>query len=68
VLEQTGGMPEKAVVIHSKATVPSRQRSPRGSSLRTGEPVRRQVSMLELLQEAASVKDLIQQFRESLAI
>lgn len=56
------------VVVHSTEIAPAVARSPRGAPGRTGRISARQVSMAELLGETANSNELIQRFREEVAI
>jgi SIR2-like domain len=59
---------DDAIVIHSLPIPPAMPRSPRGALGRSGRSGVRSVSIGELLNEAANTNDLLQRFREALAI
>ena len=59
---------ENAILIHSLETNPSPARSPRGSPGRTGRAGLREVSISELMSEATTSAELIQRFREEVAL
>jgi hypothetical protein len=59
---------DDAIVIHSLETTPSLPRSPRGAPGRTGRPGLREVSIAELFSSAASSAELLQRFREEVAL
>lgn len=58
----------EAVVVHSAEIAAVLPRSPRGAPGRTGRIGLRQVSMVELLEEAANSNELLQRFREEVAV
>jgi len=59
---------DDAILIHSLETTPSLPRSPRGAPGRTGRPGLREVSIAELVGAAATSADLLQRFREEVAL
>lgn len=59
---------DQAIVIHSLETMPALPRSPRGAPGRTGRLGVREVSIAELMSETVSSAELIQRFREEVAI
>lgn len=59
---------DDAILIHSLETTPSLPRSPRGAPGRTGRPGLREVSIAELVGVAATSADLLQRFREEVAL
>lgn len=59
---------DDAIVIHSLETTLSLPRSPRGTLGRTGRPRLREVSIAELVGAAATSADLLQRFREEVAL
>jgi len=59
---------EDAIVIHGAEIVPPMSRSPRSAPGRTGEIGLRQISISDLLRETANSDDLVQRFREGVAI
>lgn len=58
----------EAIVIHSAKIVRAKARSPRGAPGRTGRVGVREVSMAELLEEAANGNEVLQRFREEVAV
>lgn len=69
-LEQAGcyDNEENVIVIQSLEIVPKSHRSPRRAPGRTGIVERRKVSIRELLNEVTCVDDLVQRFREEVAL
>ncbi|MEH2487546.1 hypothetical protein [Bradyrhizobium sp. AZCC 2230] len=59
---------DDVVLIHSLETAPPAARSPRGAPGRTGRSSRREVSIAGLMNETATGAELIQRFREELAL
>ena len=59
---------DDAILIHSLETTPSLPRSPRGALGRAGRPGLREVSIAELVGVAATSADLLQRFREEVAL
>ncbi|MDJ0390240.1 SIR2 family protein [Roseomonas sp. E05] len=58
----------EAVLVHSAEIAPAMARSPRGAPGRTGRVGVREASMAELLNEAVNSNELVQRFREQVAI
>jgi len=67
-LRQNGHVTDDAILVHSAEIVPAMARSPRAAPGRTGKLGLRQVSVTELLANAANSNDLVQRFREAVAI
>lgn len=59
---------DEAIVIHSLETSPALPRSPRGAPGRTGRLGLREVSITELMNEAVTSAELVQRFREEVAL
>jgi hypothetical protein len=59
---------DDAIVIHSLETTPALPRSPRGAPGRTGRLGLREVSIAELINGTATSAELIQRFREEVAL
>ncbi len=59
---------DDVVLIHSLEAAPPAARSPRGAPGRTGRSRRREVSIAGLMNETATGEELIQRFREELAL
>jgi SIR2-like domain len=56
------------ILIHSHEKTPAMQRSPRGAPGRTGRSGLREVSISALLNDATNVDELMQRFREEVAV
>ncbi|MDH5835327.1 SIR2 family protein [Luteimonas kalidii] len=67
-LQHNGHVAAEAILVHSDQIVPTMARSPRIAPGRTGRVGLRQVSVTELLSDAANTNDLVQRFREAVAI
>jgi hypothetical protein len=59
---------DDAIVIHSLETTPPLPRSPRGAPGRTGRPGLREVSIAEILNGSSTTEELVQRFREEVAL
>jgi hypothetical protein len=67
-LRHYGHLLDDTIVIHSLEAAPPSPRSPRGAPGRTGQLSPREVSIAELMNEAATSVELIQRFREEVAL
>lgn len=69
LLQHHGQIPdEDAILVHSATIVPPMARHPRAAPGRTGKLGLRQVSVADLLGEAANSNELVQNFRAAVAI
>jgi hypothetical protein len=59
---------DDAILIYSRKTTQASPRSPRGAPGRTGRARRREVSIAEMMNEAVTSAELIQRFREEVAL
>jgi hypothetical protein len=59
---------DRTILIHSKEKTPPMRRSPRSAPGRTGRTGLREVSVSALLNDATNVDELMQRFREEVAV